>query len=122
LLPAAALAAPPLPAGCADGRADPGRHDARRVPAHAPHDARPDRRLGRRLQAVRRGHRPQLPGNEGGLGALVGAERGRPPRVPGTDRQTLLHTKESLASTGDAPLPPQAPGAALRLTVTDLRR
>src|SRR5207253_11096496 len=101
-----------------DRRAVAGRHDAGRLPAHAPHDAGPDRRLGRRLQAVRRGHRPELPGDEGGLGTVVGAERRRPPRVPGGDRQALLHAPEPVAHARDASLSTEAPRAAVRAEVT----
>ena len=50
-----------------------GRLDARRLPAPAPDDARGDRRLGRRLPALRRGHRPLLPGDARRLGAVVRA-------------------------------------------------
>ena len=48
-----------------------GRLDARCVPAPAAHDARGDRRLGRRLSALRRGHRPVLSGDASRVGALV---------------------------------------------------
>ena len=65
-------------------RAGRGRLDARRVPAPATHDARGDRRLGRRLPALRRGHRPLLPGDAGRLGAVVrpGGRRSRTPTRP----------------------------------------
>ena len=82
-VPAAALAAPALPARRAARRACARRHDARRVSPAAPRDARRDRRLGRRLPHVLRGHRPQLPRREGRLGALVRPGRRRPPRVRG---------------------------------------
>ena len=52
-------------------RARRGRLAARRLPAPAPRDARRARRLGRGLPALRRGHRPLLPRDAGGLGALV---------------------------------------------------
>ena len=42
---------------------------------HAPRDARRARRLGRGLPPLRRGHRPLLPRDAGGLGALVRAGR-----------------------------------------------
>ncbi len=59
-VPAAAVAAAPLPPRRAARRAGAGGHDAGCVPAHAPGDARRDRRLGPGLQDVLRGHRPQL--------------------------------------------------------------
>src|SRR5207248_4981005 len=117
-LPAAALAAPPLSARCPGRRSASGGHDARGVPAHASCDAGGDRRLGRRLQALRRGHRSQLSRDEGRLGALVGAGGGRPPRIPGRDRQALLHAPESVAPARDAALPAQASRAVARAAVT----
>ena len=48
-----------------------GRLDARRLPDAAPRDARGARRLRRGLPPLRRGHRPRLPRDAGGLGAVV---------------------------------------------------
>ena len=63
-----------------------GRLDARRLPAHAPHHARGDRRLGRGLPALLRGHRPLLPRRAGGVGAVVRARRRRHARLRSRDR------------------------------------
>src|SRR5262249_45573731 len=116
-VPAAQVAAPPLSAGRADRSTAAGRHDARRVPPDAQDDARGARRLGRRLPALRRRHRPQLPSDEGGLGALVGSGRRRPPRVPGRHRQAILHAAELVAPEGDGAVPAQASRAPARAPV-----
>src|SRR5207244_4598316 len=83
-----------------------------------PYDARGGRRLGAGLQALRRGHRPELSRGGGRVGALVGAERRRPPRVPGRDRQALLHATQPVASPRHAAFPAQASGAPVRIAVT----
>src|SRR5439155_24839694 len=121
---APALSAPtpparPLPARRPAGRAGPGGHHARRIPAPPPRDARRNRRLGRRLPHVLRGHRPQLPRGEGGLGALVRPRRCRPARLRRGDRQDVPVAPHDLAREGDVPLPAQASRAAARLAMTD---
>src|SRR5207302_7720415 len=111
----AAQALPPRRAARGAGRDG---HDARRLPAPAPRDARRRRRLRPRLSHVLRGHRPELPGREGGVGAVVRASRRRAARVRGRDRPALPDAAYPLARPRDAPLPPQAPRAAPRLPVS----
>ena len=109
-----AAAAPLPPRRGAAERAGAGRLDARRLPAAAADDARRARRLRRGLPPLRRGHRPAVPRDAGGLGALVRPGRGRPARAPGGDRQALADAPHALALGGRRALRPQAPRAAAR--------
>src|SRR4029079_3521021 len=50
--------------------------------------------------------------------ALVGARGRRAPRVPGRDRQTLLHAPQPLAPARDGAFPAQTPRTALRAAMS----
>ena len=79
-------------------RARAGRLAARRrLPADATADARAARRLGRRLPALRRGHRRRLPRRAGRLGAVARPRRGRSARLRSRDRQALPLPAHALA-------------------------
>ena len=104
---------PGVPLRHAPGRAGAGRLAARRrLPADAPLDAGGDRRLGRRLSPLRRGHRRRLPRRAGRLGALARPGSDRPPRVRRGDRQTVPQPAHALASAGNGPVRAQASRAA----------
>jgi N-acetylglucosaminyl-diphospho-decaprenol L-rhamnosyltransferase len=60
------------------------------------------------VPALRRGHRPPVPRDEGGLGALVRARRGRPPRAPGRDQHELADAPHALARGRNRAVRPQA--------------
>src|SRR4029453_5082624 len=104
----------PLPARRAAGAAGGSRLAPGRVPAHAPLDARGARRLGRGLPPLLRGHRPLLPGDESGLGALVCAPGGGDTRVRGRDRPPLPVAAHALAPPGHGAVRAEAPRATAR--------
>src|SRR5205085_3630348 len=118
-LPPAALAAQALPPRRAARGAGPNGHDARRLPAPAPRDAGRARRLRSRLPHVLRGHRPELQGRKGRVGAVVRAGRGRAARVRGRDRPALPDEAHALACARDGAIPAQASRASAGAAVSD---
>ena len=70
--------------------------------------------LGRRLSALRRGHRPLLPGDASGLGAVVRAVGGRHARIRRRDRSTLPLAPHAVAPPGNGTLRAEASGGAGR--------
>src|SRR6185503_20665075 len=89
-----------------------GRLAARVLPAPTPRDARRARRVRRGLSALRRGHRPLLPRDARGLGALVRPRGARDARLGAGDRQAVPLTELPLARAEHGPLRQQASGDA----------
>src|SRR5439155_9605613 len=84
---------------------------SRCVPAATTHDAGRARRLGRRVPALRRGHRPVLPRSPSRLGTVVRARGRRAPRVGPGDRSPLPLAPHAVASPWHGAVRAQAPRA-----------